>query len=295
MEKKAIKGTLFLSAYNIDRTKFLKSGEKIESYYQEGFSTCDEKDTPLDSCAVYVMGTRVTDKDGGIMRDTRLVRFIDNNGKCWWMADSQKGAIGCFDYLIKSGTENWKALCGSFKEVEPIVERNDGSFVVGLEGEYYFNEAERDLAIYRNHAQNFKYHDKGYSFHGPHEANDEGILKLKDGSYLEVGVQQGVLISENPDSPRSFATVYDRGTTVRAADGTQLGDVMLLEDVDVEGNMVWLYHEWWYDPEIENGTYDILGGTGKWEGIKGQGSAVGHLFHRNDDHWMTTWELSWDI
>ena len=55
MEKKAIKGTLFLSAYNIDRTKFLKSGEKIESYYQEGFSTCDEKDTPLDSCAVYVL------------------------------------------------------------------------------------------------------------------------------------------------------------------------------------------------------------------------------------------------
>jgi hypothetical protein len=28
-------------------------------------------------------------------------------------------------------------------------------------------------------------------------------------------------------------------------DGKTLGDVMLLEDTDPDGDIVWLYHEWW--------------------------------------------------
>ena len=133
--------------------------------------------------------------------------------------------------------------------------------------------------------------DAGYSFHGPHVAT--GSMTLSNGVSLVLSDQSGVLLSENPDSPRHNATCFDRGTTIKSADGKALGDVMLLEDTDAAGDVTWLYHEWWYGQGP--GRYRFLMGTGRWKGIEGEGRTAGMVARRADDHYMPKWELSWRI
>ena len=68
---------------------------------------------------------------------------------------------------------------------------------------------------------------------------------------------------------------------------------MLLEDTDPDGDIVWLYHIWWYG--TGPGQYRFIGGTGKWEGIIGEGRTLGMLRPRTDDHWMLRSEMHWKI
>ncbi len=68
---------------------------------------------------------------------------------------------------------------------------------------------------------------------------------------------------------------------------------MLLEDTDPDGDIAWLYHEWWYGEGP--GTYRFIGGTGKWAGISGVGSTLGILKDRTDDHYMLRSEIFWNI
>ena len=73
-------------------------------------------------------------------------------------------------------------------------------------------------------------YDTGYSFHGAHVVT--GTKALTNGLTLVANNQCGVLLSENPNSPRHNATCHDRGTTIKTSEGKTLGDVMLLEDTD---------------------------------------------------------------
>ncbi len=134
-------------------------------------------------------------------------------------------------------------------------------------------------------------YDTGYSFHGPRVVT--GIKELSNGLLLSANTQAGVLISENEHSPRHDATFYDRGSTIKTPEGKALGDIMLLEDTDADGDVVWLYHEWWYGQGP--GRYQFLGGTGKWAGIAGVGKTLGSVRTRADDRYMPTWEMHWRI
>ena len=68
---------------------------------------------------------------------------------------------------------------------------------------------------------------------------------------------------------------------------------MLLEDTDPDGDIVWLYHEWWYGKGP--GSYEFIEGTGKWKGITGRGVTLGMLRPRTDDHFMLRSEMHWNI
>ena len=138
----------------------------------------------------------------------------------------------------------------------------------------------------------YEFHDQGLSFHGPHITTL--TKELNNSVTLVYSNQSGVLLSEDPDamSPRNFATCFDRGTTYQL-EGKTLGDVMLLEDTDPDGDIVWLYHEWWYGKGP--GSYEFIEGTGKWEGITGRGVTLGMLRPRTDDHFMLRSEMHWNI
>ena len=68
---------------------------------------------------------------------------------------------------------------------------------------------------------------------------------------------------------------------------------MLLEDTDADGDVVWLYHIWWYNKGP--GIYCFIGGTGKWEGIQGKGVTRGMFKKRSDDHFMLKSEIYWNL
>ena len=93
-------------------------------------------------------------------------------------------------------------------------------------------------------------------------------------------------------SPGNGATCFDRGNTVKLY-GNTLGDVMLLEDTDGDGDVAWPYHIWWYNKGP--GIYRFIGGTGKCEGIQGEGVTRGMLKGHSDDHFMLRSELYWNL
>jgi hypothetical protein len=141
---------------------------------------------------------------------------------------------------------------------------------------------------YTNHATSL-------SFHGAHVT--ENIKELASGLKLIINTQLGVLVGEsttvvNLQNPRGYAASYDKGVTVWSGD-KRLSDVMLLEDVDPEGDMTWLVHVWWY--ARGHGLYKFIGGTGKWEGIRGEGVTLGALMRRTDDYHLLRSEIHWRI
>jgi hypothetical protein len=118
---------------------------------------------------------------------------------------------------------------------------------------------------------------------------------LSNGISLEFSTQSGVLMSlldPGKVSPRNNATCFDRGNTVKL-DGKTLGDIMLLEDTDQDGDVVWLLHIWWYNKGP--GSYEFIDGIGKWEGISGTGVTRGMYKNRTDDHFMLKSELVWNL
>ena len=68
---------------------------------------------------------------------------------------------------------------------------------------------------------------------------------------------------------------------------------MLLEELDSYGDIVWLYHEWWYGKDP--GSYECIGGTGKWKSIHGFGVTRGMLRGRVEDHFMFKSEMHWNL
>jgi len=104
-----------------------------------------------------------------------------------------------------------------------------------------------------------------------------------------------VLMPEDPavPSPRGYAASNDNGVTVWK-NGERLADVMLLEDCDAEGDMSWLCHVWWY--ARGRGLYKFIGGTGKWDGIKGEGTTLPPILKpRTDDYHFLRSGIQWRI
>lgn len=184
-------------------------------------------------------------------------------------------------FEIKAGTGKWKGIAGKGKLL-------DGE----TRWEIYWSIANLKNAANRCKPDDYTYHDYGFSFHGAHIT--DATKQLANGVVLIYNNQSGVLLSDDREakSPRNFATCYDRGTTYRVGD-KDLADIMLLEDTDPDGDIVWLYHEWWYGKRP--GSYEFIGGTGKWQGISGYGKSNGVLHNRVDDHWLIKSEMHWNL
>jgi hypothetical protein len=237
---------------------------------------------------MYVQGSALMDKDGARIADVALCEIADQDGDlCWFVFKNEQGK---FLLDIKAGTGKWDNVSGSAEMLPQSKPRADGYMKLSWEMNWEIKELNGDQE--EINPDDYEYHDRGLSFHGPHITTKE--RELKNGVNLVYSHQSGVLLSEEPEalSPRNFATCFDRGTTYRL-DGKTLGDVMLLEDTDPDGDIVWLYHEWWYGKGP--GSYEFIGGTGKWEGIRGQGVTLGMLRPRTDDHFMLRSEMHWNI
>jgi hypothetical protein len=272
----------------------LKNGLTLEANRQAGIVVSETPGSPLHHATLFAQGTTVVDTEGAILCDARLYEFTDPDGDSAWAIGVNwpaKGAGGEAAFRLVQGTGKWEGLGGAFKTLGLVQERADdhcmlrwkASWEVDVERTWDY-EALVEAGDYTDY-------DTGYSFHGPHVVT--AVKELANGQLLSANTQAGVLISENEHSPRHNATCYDRGTTIKTPEGRALGDIMLLEDTDADGDVVWLYHEWWYGRGP--GRYQFLGGTGKWAGISGVGKTLGSVCSRADDHYMPTWEMRWKI
>ena len=284
-------GYAFLGPAVLQRTKTFKDGIALGAYHQTGVIVSETPESPWCHASFFVQGTFVTDADGKASRDVGLCESTDADGDLTWSIP-WRAANGPGRLRFVVGTGKWEGISGDGELPGTVRSRADGHVMPRWEIHWRVDRqggpnagTEIDPAAYANH-------DQGYSIHGPHVT----VLtrELSNGLTLVVNNQEGLLISENPQarSPRHYATGFDRGTTLMQGE-KRLADVMLLEDTDPDGDIVWLVHTWWYG--TGPGQYHFIGGTGKWEGISGQGRTLGLMRERMDDFWMLRSEMFWNI
>lgn len=269
-------------------SKDFKDGKRLIHYTHEGMIVSDNPESPWHDASFYVQGSALIDENGKRIADVALCETTDPKGDLTWFTywAGEEGA----EMTLKAGTGRWKNIAGSAVYPGGYLALADGFMKYPWELEWKIL-ADDELPGPLN-TEDYAFHDQGLSFHGPHVTTHS--KKLKTGVTLVYSDQKGVLLSEDPEalSPRNFATCYDRGTTYKVGD-TSPGDVMLLEDTDPDGDIVWLYHEWWYGKGP--GSYEFIGGTGKWKGISGRGVTLGMLKPRTDDHFMLRSEMHWNL
>jgi hypothetical protein len=274
------RGELSLAARQEQRSKVFNDGRSIVAYRQSGTMVGGDSDGPWKKAALFVQGTVFKAPGGAVIADAALWETTDPEGDLvWGVLWQPKDAPHTLE--IKAGTGKWKGISGKGKLLNK-----------GAGWEIEWSIANLESAALRCKPNDYAYHDSGFSFHGPHVT--ELSRKLPNGAALIYNNQSGVLLSDNREarSPRNLATSYDRGTTYSIGD-KNLADIMLLEDTDPDGDTVWLYHEWWYGKGP--GSYEFIGGTGKWKGISGFGKTLGVLRDRVDDHWLLKSEMHWDL
>jgi hypothetical protein len=279
----------------VDRTLPLANGLVLEAYHQSGVVMSERAGSPFYEATLFAQGTTVRDTSGRARHEAQLIEFTGSDGDTAWACGlttpGEGQATGHGTYRLVQGTGRWEGISGVFCTLG--IKRHRADDHVLLHCEVCWEVRQGCKPAYASLVQDGAYaaYDTGYSFHGAHVVT--GTKALSNGLTLVANHQSGVLLSENPDSPRHNATCYDRGTTIKTSEGKTLGDVMLLEDTDADGDVVWLYHEWWYGQGP--GSYEFLGGTGKWAGISGVGQTLGMVQARADDHFMPTWEMHWKL
>lgn len=273
-------GQLSLAARQEQRSKVFNDGRSLVAYRQSGTMVGGSARGPWKKATLFAQGTVFKDAAGALVAEVALWEAADPEGDLvWGVLWRPKDAPSTLE--IKAGTGKWKGIAGKGKLL-------DGESRWELD----WSIANLESAALRFKPGDYAYHDSGFSFHGPHVT--EMSRKLPNGAALIYNNQSGVLLSDNREarSPRNLATSYDRGTTYSMGD-KDLADIMLLEDTDPDGDTVWLYHEWWYGKGP--GSYEFIGGTGKWKGISGYGKTLGVLRDRVDDHWLLKSEMHWDL
>ena len=275
----------------VDRTIHLKNGLILEANHLSGIVVSENPDSPMHHATLFAQGTTVKNAASAILGSACLWEVTDPDGDSAWAIGVNWPAGGDGLFRLVQGTGKWEGLGGTFRTLGVTQERADDHTMLRWETSWDVDKERSWEYETLVSAGDYTDYDTGYSFHGPHVVT--GIKELSNGLLLSANTQAGVLISENEHSPRHNATCYDRGTTIKTPEGKALGDIMLLEDTDADGDVVWLYHEWWYGQGP--GRYQFLGGTGKWAGIAGVGKTLGMVCSRADDHYMPTWEMYWKI
>lgn len=286
-------GSILLEPLEERRVKHFKNGNVLVNFHQKGVVISETSSSPWHNTAYFSQGSILKDKESRIIAAVALCQTIDGDGDLTWSTIWRQDD-GTYESAIKAGTGKWKGITGSGMVTGIEVIRTDTRSQPTYEIQWEI--ANLPPAAGRSKPEDYQFHDRGLSFHGPHIYDFETVLK--NGVTLQVSSQSGVLLSDNKaaKSPRNFATCYDRGTTYKPAAGTKggsNGDAMLLEDTDPDGDIVWLYHEWWYSNPP--GSYEFIGGTGKWQGITGYGVTRGMLRSRTDDHYMLKSEMHWNL
>ncbi len=284
-------GYIFSGPNVEEKKKTVKKGTILVDNHRTGVIFSDNPESPWHHSTFYSQGSIVEDSEGRIIQEVALCETTDADGDLTWSVLWQPAqGHGMFHFVV--GTGKWEGITGKGRIPGMVRNRADDHVMPKYEIQWKIDKQNggRIESLVKEGA--YTHHATSLSFHGPHVT--ELVRDLANGLSLVVSTQSGVLMGEDPEaaSPRSYATCYDRGTTVKK-DGKTLGDVMLLEDTDPDGDIAWLIHVWWYGKGP--GSYQFIGGTGKWEGITGEGTTLGMLRGRTDDHYMLRSEIHWRI
>lgn len=278
------------------RNKLLRNGNRVINYYQTGVIITETARSPWRNATLFAQGTVVKDAQDNLCQEVALYETIDAEGDVTW-STMWRPPSGPVSLRLRSGTGKWLGIAGD-GTILGWLKRADDHVMPEWKMNWKIDLEHCRGADVEAQIRGYANYDRGFSMHGPHVA--DFTKELANGLTLIANHQPfGVRISENLNatSPRHYATAVGRGTTIR--DNRRiLGDILLLEDTDPDGDIAWLFHEWWYTEAPGTGPasgYWYLGGTGKWKGITGVGKPLGRIRHRNDENNMLRVEIGWTV
>ncbi len=293
VEKKAGKdvGYIFMNPMVERKKKTVKPGQTHIDNHRSGTIVAENKESPWYKATYYSHGSILQDSAGKLIRQAAFVETIDADGDVTWSI-LWEPSDGKPTYHFVVGTGKWKGIAGE-AVITGTQRRADEGTMANYEISWEIDEKNDQTIPAFNPKGPYTNKASSLSFHGPHVT--ESIRELSNGLKLIINTQIGVLLPEDPavQSPRGYAASNDNGVTVWK-DGERLADVMLLEDCDAEGDMSWLCHVWWY--ARGRGLYKFVGGTGKWEGIRGEGTTLPAILKpRTDDYHFLRSGIQWRI
>jgi hypothetical protein len=282
-------GYIFVGPTVERKRKVVKPGVVLIDNVREGVIVSDNAVSPWHKATYYTQGSILINADGRFIRQVALCETIDPDGDLTWSI-LWEPSEGKASYHFIVGTGKWKGIAGE-ATITGIQHRADNHTMPSYRMRWKVDDKNDETIPPFSPKGPFTNDATSMSFHGPHVT--EFVRELANGLKLIVNTQVGVLIGEGPavPSPRGWVTSYDKGTTVWSGD-KRLADVMLLEDTDSDGDIAWLVHVWWYARGL--GLYKFVGGTGKWEGIRGEGTTIGSK-PRTDDYHLLRSEIRWRI
>jgi hypothetical protein len=113
--------------------------------------------------------------------------------------------------------------------------------------------------------------------------------KLTDGSMMQRSHIMGIVLADDPSNSIHLASQDCFGTTLIAADGSANGHGYC-DAVDADGDRWWI----WWNNTPESNRWGFIGGTGKYEGIKGGGTTA-PLTQMADGRTAITWNGTWTM
>ena len=115
-------------------------------------------------------------------------------------------------------------------------------------------------------------------------------MPLSDGQVLMRVVQSGMVFADDPASPIDRTATTSTGSTVMDATGRATVVSGHCDGVDADGD-VWTI---WYGGDEDGGDWGYMGGTGKFEGVHGEGTfRAGEAWAdgRGINYWEVTYTL----
>ncbi len=126
---------------------------------------------------------------------------------------------------------------------------------------------------------------KGHVVYVPHSTE---TFKLADGTPAMRMQSKGVVLAADPATSIHLSTQDCSGTYVMNVDGTMRTASGYCDGIDKDGHVWWI---WWKGNQAGS-NWGFLGGTGKYEGIKGGGTTKTEM-QAADGRLVISWEGNW--
>jgi hypothetical protein len=111
-----------------------------------------------------------------------------------------------------------------------------------------------------------------------------------DGRVLQMVGVDGIVFGDEESNPFGMATQSCSGTVVMAADGSDLMAKGYCDGVDLEGDVWWIS----WEETAAGGSWNLLGGTGKFEGVSG-GGQTSRVAEWPDGRYVVRWDGTWTM
>ena len=100
---------------------------------------------------------------------------------------------------------------------------------------------------------------------------DYQVSELEKGHVVIITNEKGVTITDDPSNPFHMTSVDCTGMVEEFSDGTYKGNGYCI-NTDREGDKI--VFRWTFSSDMAGSRYEVAGGTGKFEGAKGEGTAT---------------------